>query len=311
MAALICAAGWNGNAQTRIDLRTQGKSVDFSGATFTKPSRAGTVLPSSCSAGETYLKIDAPAGQNLYVCVSGNTWSLQGTAIPGVDGYANAVLATDGTALLWKPLGGDVSGVASSLKVTGIQGRVVSATAPANGQTLVWNSSTNQWQPQAAGGGVAAVFGRTGSVAAQSGDYSFPQISGTITDSQVATGINANKIGNGVVGNAAFSYLANVTSDIQAQLNGKMTPGQTLGGDLAGTLANTTVAAIQHRNISSAAPSNGQVLTWNTSTSPLGAAGPAGQRLGSIFEQLRFSDNRLDSWKPPSTRHGKSPGRML
>jgi hypothetical protein len=116
------------------------KSVDFTGATQTKPSRAGTVLPATCSAGETYLKIDAPAGQSVYVCLIGNTWSLQGSAIPGVTVYANTVLATDRTSLLWKALGGDIGGAPSAMKVTGIQGRAVSANAPTNGQTLVWNA---------------------------------------------------------------------------------------------------------------------------------------------------------------------------
>ena len=211
LIALIAAAGLPGRAQTQIDLRTQAKSVDFSGAAMTKPSRAGTVLPATCSAGETYLKIDGPLGQNLYVCTNGNTWSLQGAPIPGVTGYANTVLATDGTSLLWKALSGDVSGPPSTLKVTGIQGRAVSAAAPTNGQSLVWNSSTSQWQPQGQSGGVSSVFGRSGAISSQSGDYSFPQISGVISDAQVAGGINATKIGGGSVGNAAFSYLANVT----------------------------------------------------------------------------------------------------
>jgi hypothetical protein len=264
--ALIAAACLTANGQTQIDLRTQAKSVDFSAATLTKPSRVGTVLPATCSAGETYLKIDAPSGQNLYVCTSGNVWSLQGTPIPGVTGYANTVLATDGTTLLWKALEGDVSGSPSALKVTGIQGRAVAATAPTNGQSLVWNSSTSQWQPQAQSGGVSSVFGRSGAIATQSGDYSFPQISGTISDPQVGTGVNANKIGGGSVSNAAFSYLSNVTSDIQAQLNAKADTSQSMGGDLTGTLASTTVAAIQHQNVSPATPSNGQVLTWNVAT---------------------------------------------
>ena len=40
-----------------------------------------------------------------------------------------------------------------------------------------------------------------------------------------------------------------------------------MAGDLTGTLASTTVAAIQHRNVSPAAPANGQVLVWNTGNS--------------------------------------------
>src|SRR5205807_2060723 len=134
-----------------------------------------------------------------------------------------------------------------------------------SGQCLVWNAGAGQWQPQtlSGGGGVATVFGRIGAVTAQSGDYSFGQISGLVSDSQIATGINAGKIGSGSVSNAALGYLANVTSDVQAQLNTKTGTSFGLTGDLSGTLAHATVGAIQSRSISSASPANGQVLAWN------------------------------------------------
>src|SRR5438477_9740684 len=73
MAVAMAAA-----AQTRVDLRTQSKNVDFSAASSTKPSRTGTTLPNLCSVGETFLKTDAPAGKNLYVCTAANTWTVQG-----------------------------------------------------------------------------------------------------------------------------------------------------------------------------------------------------------------------------------------
>src|SRR5205085_2324595 len=69
--ALMIAAG-AASAQTKIDLKTQAKTVDFSGANSTKPSKAGTVLPATCAEGETFLKTTAPAGQNFYVCTFGN-----------------------------------------------------------------------------------------------------------------------------------------------------------------------------------------------------------------------------------------------
>jgi microcystin-dependent protein len=51
-----------------------------------------------------------------------------------------------------------------------------------------------------------------------------------ISDANIAAnaGINANKIGSGNVDNTKFSYLANVTSDIQTQLNDKQTSSATL-----------------------------------------------------------------------------------
>src|SRR5207245_9660040 len=38
----------------------------------------GTVLPVVCSSGEAYFLTTAPAGHNLYLCPTPNTWSLQG-----------------------------------------------------------------------------------------------------------------------------------------------------------------------------------------------------------------------------------------
>jgi hypothetical protein len=66
-------------AQTRVDLRTQAKSVDFTAATTTKPVKTGTALPSTCAIGEMFFKTDALAGANMYGCTGANTWSVQGT----------------------------------------------------------------------------------------------------------------------------------------------------------------------------------------------------------------------------------------
>jgi hypothetical protein len=67
------------NAQTAIDLRTQAKSVDFSSAAHTKPSKVGTALPATCTVGETFFNSSAPSGQNLYGCTATNSWSLLGS----------------------------------------------------------------------------------------------------------------------------------------------------------------------------------------------------------------------------------------
>jgi hypothetical protein len=62
-------------AQTLIDLGAQSRNVDFSAAVATRPFKSGGVVPSICSTGETFFKIDAPAGQNLYTCTASNTWT--------------------------------------------------------------------------------------------------------------------------------------------------------------------------------------------------------------------------------------------
>lgn len=71
LAAVIAA-----NGQTQVDLRTQAKNVDFSGASSTKPTRTGNTLPSACAVGELFFKLNAAPGQNLYACTSANVWTV-------------------------------------------------------------------------------------------------------------------------------------------------------------------------------------------------------------------------------------------
>jgi len=90
----------------------------------------------------------------------------------------------------------------------------------ASGECLAWTGSS--WAPSACGA-VSTVFGRSGAVAAQTGDYSFSQISGTVGGTQIAAGVDASKIGAGAVDNTTFGYLAGVTGSIQGQLAARPT----------------------------------------------------------------------------------------
>jgi hypothetical protein len=96
-------------------------------------------------------------------------------------------VAADAGDYVWNQIGGslagDVSNVGATLTVVGLQGRAVSASAPTNGQVLLWNSTASQWQPGSGGGGggaITSVFGRTGVITAQFNDYSWPLIGGTL-----------------------------------------------------------------------------------------------------------------------------------
>ena len=130
MAAAM--AGWAGG-QTRIDMRTQGKNMDFSTAASTRPSKTGTLVPAACAIGETFLKTDAPGGKNLYVCTAQNVWAAQGVdaQLPGA--------------------GGDLSGTLTGATVVRMQSRPIAATTPVTGQVLTWDG--NQWAPTASSGG--------------------------------------------------------------------------------------------------------------------------------------------------------------
>src|SRR5438067_2054419 len=103
-AAVFAALTVAANGQTRVDLRTQAKDVDFSAASSTKPSKMGTALPNTCSVAETFLKTDASPGKNLYVCTQANTWSVQGA--PDTAGNADKVLSNNGATTEWRALAG-------------------------------------------------------------------------------------------------------------------------------------------------------------------------------------------------------------
>ncbi len=136
-------------------------------------------------------------------------------------------------------LSGDLSSSAgdTSITVAGLRGKAIATAAPTNGQVLQFNGPGNDWIPKS---------------------LAFSDLSGTVGNSQVASGIDALKIGNGSVDNTRLSYLAGVTSDIQTQLNAKQ--AQALDLDASGH-----VVKIQGQTVAETAPTNGQVMAFNGS----------------------------------------------
>lgn len=132
-------------AQTRVNLSRQGRVVDFSGFSATKPAAVGSTLPQTCGVGEVFLLLFGAQGGNLHVCTQTNAWTAQ-SSLPPVQGQTGKLLATDGLGSQWTAVGGDVSGVLSNLQVGGLQGRAVSNVAPLNGQALIWNQGGAQWE---------------------------------------------------------------------------------------------------------------------------------------------------------------------
>ena len=210
--------------QTQIDLRTQGKNIDFSSAARTRPSKTGTLVPAVCTIGETFVKTDAAAGKNLYICTAVNVWTVQGVEVPDPTGKADQVLTNDGSGYNWQAFGGDVSGRPGAVTVSGLAGRKLGSLTPLDGQYLKWNGGTQQWEPTTLAGAMS-VFGRTGAITAQTGDYTFAQIAGSVGSSQLPAA----------------------------------------GGDLSGTVTGATVVKIQGRTVASTAPVTGQVMGWDGS----------------------------------------------
>ncbi|MDE2104526.1 MAG: hypothetical protein KGL39_45240, partial [Patescibacteria group bacterium] len=89
--------------------------------------------------------------------------------------------ATTGQCLAWTGAGWQpVNCSAGGSNATSIQGRTVSGAAPSAGMVLAWNATTGQWEPQISTGGVTSVFGRTGAVTPQTGDYSASQVTNAV-----------------------------------------------------------------------------------------------------------------------------------
>jgi hypothetical protein len=161
---------------TQLDLHFQSRDVDFSTANATKPFKSGTSLPAVCGIGEMFFLQNAPAGANMYGCTSVNGWTLEQTNLPSVTGNSGNILTTDGSSLLFSPLGGDISGSPGTVTVTQIQGRPVSSAAPSSGQALAWNATALQWQPQTISSGGS---GSGASMASQLGDFAVTRTSAT------------------------------------------------------------------------------------------------------------------------------------
>jgi hypothetical protein len=108
-----------------------------------------------------------------------------------------------------------------------------------NGQMICDTAGVAVWcNPPA--GGVTSFDGRSGAISPAANDYNFNQLAGAASVGQLPTGIPASNIGGGGVGNTAFGYVANLTSDAQAQLNAKLTAASNLSdvGSPATALSN-------------------------------------------------------------------------
>jgi hypothetical protein len=202
------------------------------------------------------VTINFSTAQTGYCVVNGaGTAAMGGTggAVGSVFGRGGAVAAQNGDYSFGQisgavasgqlpGAGGDLSGTLTAATVKAIQGQPVSSTQPSNGQALLWNSAAAAWQPGtvSGSGAVSSVFGRTAAILAQTGDYSFGQISGAVASGQL--------------------------------------PGA--GGDLSGTLTAATVKAIQGQPVSSTQPSNGQALLWNSAAAAWQPANVSGSGSG-------------------------------
>jgi hypothetical protein len=155
------------------------------------------------------------------------------TTIPvvSVDGYGRTTsVSTVALDASGQAMGGDVTGTVGSSTVQKLQGRALSNAAPSDGWALIWNAGTTRWEPQA--------VTTPPLVPDPQGTY------GTSTAIPVVT-----------VNNKGYVTSVSTTSlDVS---------GNSVGGDLTGTVGAATVAALQGNSVASATPESGQVLQWD------------------------------------------------
>jgi hypothetical protein len=134
-------------------------------------------------------------------------------------------------------------------------------------------------------GAVNSVFGRSGAIMPQAGDYAFGQISGTVAGNQLpaaggdisgtmtaatVTGIQNRAVANTLPSNgqtlvwnsSASAWQPGIVSQITGTVASSQLPNA--GGDVSGTLTAATVTGIQSRAVANTLPSNGETLVWNS-----------------------------------------------
>ena len=283
-----------GEGQTSVDLRTQSKNVDFSGAASTKPMQVGGSLPSTCALGQFFFLTSAPAGSNVYACDVVNVWTLEGSTL--APGPTNELLSSSGGSTQWQALGGDILGAPNSVTVRGLQGRAVGNTAPSNGQVLEWNAATSQWLPAAGQTGNAAyVFASQTSLTIPGTVHMFGTANLIVNcfDSETPPQqVEADKI---QISPTTFNVTINFATAQSGYcvVNGAGTASVSggggfplVGGDLSGNTAAATVTGLQNRPVANTAPSSGQALLWNSTAStwqPGTVAGGTGGSVTSVF----------------------------
>jgi hypothetical protein len=288
-AASIAAA----ECQTAVDLRTQSKSVDFSAAASTKPMQTGAALPAACAAGQLFFLTTAPAGSNIYACNPANVWSLQGNLSVNPD-TANKIVSSNGSAVQWMTLGGDISGAPNAVAVNKLQGRTVGSTAPSDGQVLKWNAAQNAWQPAPGqAGNYSYVFVSQTSLTIPGTVHQFGTASLIVDCYDSGTPPKRVEADSIRINPATYDVTINFSTAQTGYcvVNGAGTPGggtgggaiTPVGGDLAGNTASATVSGLQNRPLAATAPSSGQALVWNGSTWAPATVSGGGGAVTSVF----------------------------
>jgi hypothetical protein len=125
---MVMLIGIHLHAQTRVDLASQSKNIDFSAANSTKPLKSGPTLPVACGSGELFLLVSQGPAPQIYIC-SNDTWSDGGSNAVTVDLNGSNVASGKTINLV------AVTGVIAAVSTTGSQINVQTAIDTALVQT--------------------------------------------------------------------------------------------------------------------------------------------------------------------------------
>ena len=162
-------------------------------------------------------------------------------------GYLTATLSLAGTGVTFPPASGDLSGTYPAITVVGIQGFAIqNAGGPNNGDALLYNSLTSQWEHS------PIIFGGGPPIGPAGGDlgglYPNPGVLGLQTDplpATVADGfLKRNALNTGWEEVAYGSAANTVCEGDDARLSDARAPTGAAGGDLTGTYPNPTLVAV-------------------------------------------------------------------
>ena len=190
-----------------------------------------------------------------------------------------ALTVASGTSRL---VGGDasitVNNTANIWNANQLQGNNVATTAPTNNQVLKWNGTS--WAPGTDDNTTYTVIAGAGAGALTLTPSSGSQQNITLNVGVTSVGVNAPITNSGTATAPNLSLTTgNLTSTNTAALTVASGTSRLVGGDASITVNNTAniwnANQLQGKNITTTAPTDGQVLTWNSGTSLWTPATPA------------------------------------